>query len=45
MEDAGVFCGQWVYFTAICYGLWTFGMFCGNLVQFFPFWNKSGNPA
>jgi hypothetical protein len=27
-----------VYFTANWYILWTFGMFCGNLVYFPPFW-------
>jgi hypothetical protein len=25
-------------FTAILYILWTFGIFCGHLVIFFPFW-------
>jgi hypothetical protein len=27
-----------VYFTAIGYNLWPFGIFCGNLVYFPPFW-------
>jgi hypothetical protein len=37
------------YFTAIGNILWPFGIFCGHLVYFFPFWyfhhEKSGNPA
>jgi hypothetical protein len=41
--------GHLVYFTAICYILWPFGIFGGNLVYFSPFWyivpKKSGNPA
>jgi hypothetical protein len=27
-----------VRFTVFCYILWTFGIVCGNLVYFFPFW-------
>jgi hypothetical protein len=32
---------QWnmlVYFTAICYILWTFGIFYGQLVNFMDIW-------
>jgi hypothetical protein len=36
MEDVGIFYGQSVYFTAICYTLWTFGIFSGQLVYFSP---------
>jgi hypothetical protein len=35
VEDVGIFYGHLVYFTAIWYTLWIFGIFCGNLV-FFP---------
>jgi hypothetical protein len=45
MEDAGVFYGNFVYFTAILvnfvaiwYILWSFGIFYGYLVYFFLFW-------
>jgi hypothetical protein len=31
MEDVGKFHRLLVYFTAIRYILWTFGIFCGNL--------------
>jgi hypothetical protein len=30
----GIFYGHLVFFTTILYILWTFGMFCGNLVYF-----------
>jgi hypothetical protein len=38
MEDVDIFYGQLVHFTVFCYILWTFGLVCGNLVYFFPFW-------
>jgi hypothetical protein len=38
MEDAGMFYGHLVYFTAFCHILLTFGIVCGNLVYVFPFW-------
>jgi hypothetical protein len=38
MEDVGIFYGHLVYFKAICYTLWKFGMFCGTLVNFSTFW-------
>jgi hypothetical protein len=38
MEDVGIFCGHWVYFTAIWYILLFFPRF-GTLYQ-----EKSGNP-
>jgi hypothetical protein len=38
MEDVVIFYGHLVYFTDIWYILWTFGIFCVNLVVFFPFW-------
>jgi hypothetical protein len=48
-EDAGIFYAHLVYFTAILYTLWTFGIFCGNLVHFTRFrklnQEKSGNPG
>jgi hypothetical protein len=33
-----VFYGHVVYFTAIWYILWTFGIICGKFGIFFPFW-------
>jgi hypothetical protein len=49
MENLGVFYDHLVYFTAIGNILWPFGIFCGNLVLFFPRFGildqeKSGNP-
>jgi hypothetical protein len=55
MKDVDIFNDHSVYFTAIWYILWPFGIFCGNLVYFvaiwyilWPFWyvyqEKSGNP-
>jgi hypothetical protein len=47
MEDVDIFYGHLVSFTAIGYILWTFGIFCGNLVYFSRFGmlyhEKSGN--
>jgi hypothetical protein len=48
MENVGIFYGQLVYFSAIYYNLWQFGIVCGNLV-YFPNLvcldqGKSGNP-
>jgi hypothetical protein len=49
MENLGIFYDHLVYFTAIGNILLPFGIFCGNLVKFFPFWyfgqEKSGNPG
>jgi hypothetical protein len=43
------FYGHLVYFTAIRYILWSFGIIYGYLVYFIPFWyvgpEKSGNPV
>jgi hypothetical protein len=38
MDDVGIFLVHLVYFTAFGFTLWTFGIFCGNLVCFPPFW-------
>jgi hypothetical protein len=38
MDDAGIFYGHLVYFTADWYILRTFVKVCGHLVQFSPFW-------
>jgi hypothetical protein len=38
MENAGVFYGHLVHFTVCCYILWTFGIVCEKLVDFFPLW-------
>jgi hypothetical protein len=38
MENLGIFFDHLVYFTAIGNILWPFGIFCGNLVYFSPFW-------
>jgi hypothetical protein len=35
MEDVGTLYGHLVYFTAIWYSLWPFGIFCGYFVYFF----------
>jgi hypothetical protein len=44
-----IFYGNLVYFTAISYVLWTFGIFCGNLVPFPSFGilyqENYGNPG
>jgi hypothetical protein len=49
MEDVGIFHGHAVNFTAILHILWSFVIFCGNLVSFPRFGilceeKKSGNP-
>jgi hypothetical protein len=38
MENLGVFYDHLVYFTAIGNTVWPFGIFCGHLVDFPPFW-------
>jgi hypothetical protein len=38
MENVGIFYVYFVYFTAIGNILWSFGIFCGHLVYFPPFW-------
>jgi hypothetical protein len=49
MEDVCAFYGRLVYFTAILYILWPFGIFYGYLVYLFRFGmlcqEKSGNPV
>jgi hypothetical protein len=49
MKEIGKFYGDLVYFTAILYILWPFGMFCGHFGVFFSFGmlcqEKSGNPG
>jgi hypothetical protein len=46
-EDVGLFCGHLIYFSAIWYTLWPFGIFYGYLVNFSRFGmlyeEKSGN--
>jgi hypothetical protein len=39
MEDVCVFYGHLVYFTAIWYILWPFGLFYSYLVYFSPFYD------
>jgi hypothetical protein len=38
MEDFGKCYSHLVYFTAISYILWPFGIFCGHFCIFFSFW-------
>jgi hypothetical protein len=38
MENLAIFYDHLAYFTAIGNILWPFGVFCGNLVYFPPFW-------
>jgi hypothetical protein len=38
MKDDGIFYGHLVYFTAIWYILWSFGLVSGQLVCFSSFW-------
>jgi hypothetical protein len=38
MENLDIFYDHLVYFTAIGNILWPFGIFCGHLVFFSPFW-------
>jgi hypothetical protein len=49
MKEVGKFYGNLVYFTAISYMLWPFGIFCGHFGVFFSFGmlrqEKSGNPS
>jgi hypothetical protein len=37
-DDSKLFYGYFVYFSAIPYILWPFGMFCGYFGNFSPFW-------
>jgi hypothetical protein len=57
MEELGLFYGRLVYFTAVWYILWPFGVFCRHLVHIFNsylvyfscfgilYQGKSGNPS
>jgi hypothetical protein len=49
MENVCIFYGHLEYFMTILFILWSFGIFCGNLVHFSRFGmlyqDKSGNPA
>jgi hypothetical protein len=38
MENLGIFYEYLVYFTAIANILWPFGIVCGHLLYFPPFW-------
>jgi hypothetical protein len=38
MDNLGIFYDNLVYFKAVENILWPFGIFCGNLVYFPPFW-------
>jgi hypothetical protein len=38
MENVGIFYGVWSHFAAIWYIFCPFGIFCGNVVYFPPFW-------
>jgi hypothetical protein len=38
MENATIFYDHLEYFAVIWYILWEFGMVCGHLVYFLPFW-------
>jgi hypothetical protein len=38
MEDVGIFYKRLIHFTVFYYILWIFGIVCGNLVYFSPFW-------
>jgi hypothetical protein len=38
IKDVGIFYGRLVYFTAICYILWSLGISYGYLVYFSLFW-------
>jgi hypothetical protein len=38
MEKYVIFYGRLVYFVAIWYILWPFGIFCGHLVYFLAIW-------
>jgi hypothetical protein len=47
MQNVGIFYDHLVYSTPIVNSLWPFGIFCGHLVHFPPFWyfvpGQSGN--
>jgi hypothetical protein len=38
MEDVGIFYVHLVHVMVFCYILWTFGIVCGNVEYFSPFW-------
>jgi hypothetical protein len=38
MENVVIFFAHLEYFMAILYTLWQFGIVCGHLVYFSPFW-------
>jgi hypothetical protein len=38
MQDVGILDEHLVYFTDIGYSLWTFSIFCGNVVYFVVMW-------
>jgi hypothetical protein len=39
MVNVGIFYDHLEYFMAIWYNLWLFGIVCGHLLYFSPFWN------
>jgi hypothetical protein len=45
MTNVVIFNGHLEYFTAICYMLWPFGIFCVHLVYQSRFTKTSGNPG
>jgi ABC-type spermidine/putrescine transport system permease subunit II len=48
MENVVILNDHLEYFTGFRYNVWSFGIVCGHLVYFFPFWyvwTKSGNPG
>jgi hypothetical protein len=38
MVNVGIFYVHLAYFTVIENILWIFGIYCGHLIYFFPFW-------
>jgi hypothetical protein len=38
MDNVGIFYGELEHFTAICYILLPFGIYCGHFLYFLPFW-------
>jgi hypothetical protein len=49
IDNVGIFYGHLKYFATIWYDSWTYGLFCGILVNFPSFGmlcqEKSGNPV
>jgi hypothetical protein len=46
LKNVGNFYGHLVYFAAISYIIWPFGMFCGRVSRFGMLYKEtSGNPA